>query len=239
MSQKNQIHSQPSKVLLFDIDATLLLSGQAGLRALDQTFYELYGIEKAMKDIRPDGKTDPLIIREVLEGKLAHVSPDAEIPRVARIYLDHLKTEVEHSPGFHLMPGTRELLDALSRIDSLALGLATGNLEQAAWIKLRRGGLDAYFRFGGFGSDAENRTELIRVAILRAEGFLDREVPRDSVFVIGDTPRDILHAKEAGVKTVAVATGRSNMEELSRYTPDYLLADFSRTRDVIQIFCDG
>ena len=119
------------------------------------------------------------------------------------------------------------------------MGLATGNIEAGAWIKLRRAGLDSYFRFGGFGSDSENRTEVIRAAMRRAEEFLGRSVPRDYFWVIGDTPRDILHAKEAGVKNLAVATGGSTLAELSEYGPDYLLKDLSRTKEVIQLLCDG
>jgi len=234
---KTHRHNMRSKVLLFDIDATLLLSGHAGTRALNRTFQRLYGIEDAMLDIRPDGKTDPLIIREVLDKGLPNVDPESEIPRVARTYLEYLKGEVENSQGFHLMPGVKELLEKLSRIDSLALGLATGNFEEAAWIKLRRGGLDSYFCFGGFGSDAEDRTELIKIGIRRGEHFIGKQVPRECVYVIGDTPRDILHAREAQVKTVAVGTGRANLEELSNYGPDYLLPDLSSTDDVIRIFC--
>jgi phosphoglycolate phosphatase-like HAD superfamily hydrolase len=229
---------QPQKVLLFDIDATLLKTGYAGLRALNRAFQQLYRIPEATEGIRPEGKTDPLIIREMLDKNTPHLDPDREIPRMVELYLDYLTEEVQDSPGFHLMPGVRDLLEELSQIPAIALGLATGNLEKGAWIKLRRAGLESYFSFGGFGSDSENRTDLVLAAIRRAEEQLGRWVSLDSVYVIGDTPRDIVHAKEAGVRSVAVATGRSDLEELSRYEPDHLFEDLSCTSRVVEVFLD-
>ncbi len=227
---------EPQKVLLFDIDATLLKTGWAGLRALDRAFDRLYGVPQATKGIRPAGKTDPLIIREMLAERVPDLDPDREIPRVIELYVKCLAEEVEASTGFQVMPGVPELLDTLCRIPHLVLGLATGNLEQGAYIKLRRAGLDSYFSFGGFGSDSENRTELVLAAIHRAKAYLRGEVSLDSIYVIGDTPRDILHGKEAGAKTVAVATGGCSVEELGGYDPDYLFEDFSSTGKVVEIF---
>ncbi len=226
------------RVLLFDIDATLLKTGRAGVRALDRTFRLLYGVSEAMKGIRPDGKTDPLIIRELLEKNTPGLDPEREIPRVSEAYLRFLGEEVETSPGFEVMPGVEALLRRLSKIPHFALGLATGNLEEGARIKLRRAGLDGFFSFGGFGSDSEDRTEVVRAAVRRAEDHLGGPVPAESVFVIGDTPRDILHAREAGVRVVAVATGGSDLEELARYGPDHLLEDLSGTDRVVRLFLD-
>ena len=224
------------KVLLFDIDATLLKTGHAGLRALDRSFRILFGVPNATNGIRPEGKTDPQIIREMLETRVPHLDPDREIPSVVDRYVEYLEEEVEVSQGFQVMPGVPELLEDLSRMPHILLGLATGNLERGARIKLRRAGLASYFTFGGFGSDSENRTEVVRAAIRRAEERLEQRVSLDSVYVIGDTPRDIVHAKEAGVRTVAVATGRSDTEELSRYGPDHLFRDFSQTRQGLEVF---
>lgn len=227
---------ESQKVLLFDIDATLLKTGWAGFRALDRIFDELYGVPKATEGIQPAGKTDPLIMREMVEKRLPQLNPDQEIPKVVEHYTKYLAEEVEASPGFRVMPGVPELLEALSRLPHLALGLATGNLEQGAYIKLQRAGLRSYFSFGGFGSDSENRTELVLAAIRRAKDHLKGEIPLDSIYVIGDTPRDILHGKEVGAKTVAVATGGSGTEELAKHDPDFLFEDFSSTRSVVQIF---
>jgi phosphoglycolate phosphatase-like HAD superfamily hydrolase len=227
---------EAKKVLLFDIDATLLKTGWAGLRALDRVFHHLYGIAKATNGIQPAGKTDPLIVREMIENCRPDLDPGQEIPRVVDLYLQYLAEEVEVSAGFQVMTGVPELLESLSSMSHLVLGLATGNLEEGAYIKLRRAGLGSYFAFGGFGSDSANRTELVLTAIRRAEDHLKGEVPLESVYVIGDTPRDILCGKEAGARTVAVATGGSTLEELGRYEPDYLFEDFSSTDSVVRIF---
>jgi len=227
---------ESQKILLFDIDATLLKTGWAGFRALDRVFDEIYGVPKATDGIQPAGKTDPLIIREIVEKRLPDRDLEQEMPRVVELYVKYLAEEVEVSPGFQVMPGVPELLEALCRIPHLVLGLATGNLEQGAYIKLQRAGLRSYFSFGGFGSDSENRTELVLGAIRRAKDHLKCEIPLDSIYVIGDTPRDILHGKEAGAKTVAVATGGSDLDELSKHDPDFLFKDFTSTSRVVEIF---
>lgn len=227
---------ESQKVLLFDIDATLLKTGWAGLRALNRVFDRLYGVREATNGIQPGGKTDPLIIREMVAKSRPDLDPNQEIPRVVELYVKYLAEEVEVSPGFEVMPGVPELLEALSRIPHLVLGLATGNLEQGAYIKLRRAGLGSYFSFGGFGSDSENRTDLVLAAIRRARDHLEGDIPLDSIYVIGDTPRDILHGKEAGAKTVAVATGGSDVEELAKHDPDFVFEDFTATDSVVEIF---
>jgi phosphoglycolate phosphatase len=224
------------KILLFDIDATLLLSGNAGGRALNRVFFDLYGIPGAFDQIQPHGKTDPMIFREIFEAKRPGFPPEPEMDRVAETYVAYLEEELRDSPSFRLMPGVKPLLDALSRISFLTLGLATGNLEAGAWLKLARGGLDSYFRFGGFGSDAEDRTEVVRIAMERAAGHLGIPVEGKDIYVIGDTPRDILHGKQAGARTVGVATGNSGVEELCRYEPDHLFEDFSRVEEAVEFF---
>jgi len=225
-----------AKVLLFDIDATLLLSGNAGGRALNRLFLELYGIPAAFDPIHPDGKTDPMIFREIFRTWKPRMDPEPEMGRVAERYLAYLEQELRDSPGFRLMPGVKPLLEALSGEPSLALGLATGNLEPAARLKLGRGGLDPYFRFGGFGSDAEERTRLVRVAMERAGEHLGAPVPARDIYVIGDTPRDILCGKEAGARTVAVATGKSSARELASHGPDHVFQDFSDVREALTFF---
>jgi len=225
------------KVLLFDIDATLLLSGNAGGRALNRVFLELYGVPGAFDFVRPHGKTDPMIFREMLAAWTPDLPPDPELARIGERYLDYLEEELEASPGYRIMPGVKPLLDALSQMPTLALGLATGNLERGAWLKLRRGGLDGYFRFGGFGSDAEDRAELVRVAVERAENHLGRTVvPAEDVYVIGDTPRDIRCGREVGTRTVAVATGTSGVEELALHGPDHVFRDFSDVEGAVSFF---
>ena len=200
-----------------------------------------------MDGIKFHGRTDPAIIRDIFQKSFGRTYSPEESEDICREYLVFLKEEVKNSPGYTVMPGVRELLRYLSTRDDIFLGLATGNIEEAAWIKLERSGIGVFFKFGGFGSDSEDREELIRAAISRGSKLVgDRvdESPNDSigdednkkVFVIGDTPLDIVHGKAVGALTVAVATGYYSIKELEEYEPDYLFENFSDFEKVAGIF---
>lgn len=211
------------RFVLFDIDGTLLLTGGAGSRAMQRTLQEMYGLPGGMNQIRPDGKTDPQIIREVLEREGHAITAAEELfsslfPR----YLGHLKEEIPRSQGFVVLPGVIELLRRLAGEPRFAAGLATGNIEEGAHIKLQQAALSHYFSFGAYGSDSEDRTEVIRIAIQRGLQAVGAQAA-EAVFVIGDTPRDIIHGREAGARTVAVASGSYSLQELRVHQPDLAL----------------
>jgi phosphoglycolate phosphatase-like HAD superfamily hydrolase len=124
------------------------------------------------------------------------------------------------------MPGVKELLDTLSECEDVVMGLETGNLEPAAYLKLKRGGIDGYFSFGGFGSDAANRTELVRTAIKRGLAT-HSEIPDEDIYVIGDSPHDITAGKNLGINTIAVGTGLVAREKILATQPTYFLKDLS------------
>ena len=111
----------------------------------------------------------------------------------------------------------------------VVLGLETGNLEPAAYMKLQRGGIDGYFSFGGFGSDSEERAEFIRTAITRARNIDHDFIPDENIYVIGDSPHDIAAGRSAGVKTIAVATGSAGRETLMAQSPTHFLPDLRDT----------
>jgi phosphoglycolate phosphatase-like HAD superfamily hydrolase len=188
------------KLLLFDLDGTLVSTGGAGVRALNRAIFQVAGIHNAMDGIRPHGKTDPAIIREVftLRGGAGH-SPDI-VGQILDAYVEFLSEEVRQSRDYRILPGILRFLQDFHGYPDLALGLATGNVERGARIKLERGNLNRYFAFGGFGSDAESRTELVRHAAMQGARHIGRAVDRDDVFVIGDTPRDI----DAGRESVCI-----------------------------------
>jgi phosphoglycolate phosphatase-like HAD superfamily hydrolase len=223
------------KLILFDLDGTILLSGGAGARAVNRACKKIHGIENVMDGIFPDGKTDIAILREIFKAMKRDFLID-EIDSLFREYLLFLKEEVANSLEYRVMPGIPELIKALSEREDIILGIATGNIKEAAVIKLERSGVGHYFKFGGFGSDFENREELIRIAIERGKRFLNHERGLEGVFVIGDTPLDIIHARAAGAKTVAVATGSYSVGDLEKYTPDYLFENFSDFESVLKIF---
>lgn len=208
------------RLFLFDIDGTLLWSGGAGARALDLAFADLFGIQDAMAKVSCDGKTDPLIVREVL-GPRGLDSPDHIAACLTR-YVEHLERTLPDHPGYRLLPGAVDSLTHLSELE-LPCGLATGNLEAGARLKLVRGGLDAYFAFGGYGSDAEERSDLVRIAIQR--GREQTGCSQADAVVIGDTPRDVLAAHQAGVPAIGVAAGNFSMAELGASGAEMLVPD--------------
>jgi len=208
------------RLVLFDIDGTLLLTHGAGMRALNRAFEVNQVLPDAVKAVHPDGKTDPQIVREIMKicGRETECSTEM-FARFFQSYLSFLKEEMAVCTQLRILPGVRDLLARLSKEPNLGLGVATGNIEEGAWLKLRYARLDSFFGFGGFGSDSEDRTDVIRRAIERGAGSVaPRQV--EAAFVIGDTPRDILHGKAAGARTVAVATGTYSLETLRSYEPD-------------------
>lgn len=223
------------KLLLFDIDGTILLTNGAGTRAANRAFEKIYGLKNAMSGIDAAGKTDPLILREMFRNTLLRdYTPDEE-QEIYREYVPRLKEEITKS-RIDIMPGIPSLLENLSLRRDMILGIATGNIEEGAWIKLRQSRLHTHFRFGGFGSDSEDREELIRKAIERAGDHVNHAGDFEKVFVIGDTPFDIIHGRAAGAVTVAVATGSYTPEELKKHKPDHLFDHLEDFDAVIRVF---
>jgi len=223
------------KLLLFDIDGTLLLTDGAGTRAANRAFQKLHGIHNAMSSINAAGKTDPLILEEIFNNELGRSYLEHEAQEIFKEYISFFEDEIKTS-RIRIMPGIPDLLEALSRRNDITMGLATGNIEHSAWIKLRHSGLDAHFKTGGYGSDSASREHLIRTGIKRAEKLLSEISEYEKIFVIGDTPYDINHGKAAGAITVAVATGSYSMDELRDHKPDYIFKDFTDLESVVEIF---
>lgn len=221
------------KLLLFDLDGTLVRADGAGRRALNRAIREIYKVRQDCGRYNLAGKTDLRNFAEAIAMTTGGKASRAEVDRVHEEYLRRLPGMLRvtlRAQKYRYPRGIRRLLKRLHREKSLLLGLGTGNMEKGARIKLGPSGFNDYFEFGGFGSDAYSRPELLRIgfrrAKLRPEGRGLR--PRD-VFVIGDTPLDVDAGKRAGFKTIAVGTGYSSWKELVASKPDYLAKDF---RDV-------
>lgn len=226
-------------IVLFDIDGTLMLTHGAGMRALARAARDRKILERALEELHPDGKTDPLIIRELMKvcGREDECTQEMVSGFLAS-YVTFLKEEMATCANLRILPGVLELLALLSENPSCVVGLATGNIEDGAWIKLRHAGIDKFFRFGGFASDAEERTELIRIAIARGRALApDRR--KGTAFVIGDTPRDIVHGREAGARTIAVATGIYSLDELRRHDPDLAVPTLEWTAPILDLLSRG
>lgn len=222
------------RLVLFDVDGTMVLSGGAGHRALKKAIQETFGQADSMDSIRPDGKTDPAIIKEALSRLGKEDSYTEETAKsLFSVYIPFLRDELEQSENFQVLPGTRELVSSLNRNPEILLGLATGNIEKGARLKLEKAGLNSFFSFGGFGDDAENRTELICAAIGRGQNAASTD-QLDVTIVIGDTPRDIVHGKEAGAKTIATASGSYSLDALEAYKPDLAIASLKPIKPVLE-----
>jgi phosphoglycolate phosphatase-like HAD superfamily hydrolase len=202
-----------TQAVLFDIDGTLISTGGASDRAWKRAFKELQGVDVDVPAVTGKGVPDPEVGRVVFQKAIGREPTEEEADALMRRRLDHLPEEVENSPGFVVKDGVVDLLDRL--IDGgILLGLTTGNVEEAAHIKLARANLNRYFSFGGYGSDSPNRVELTRKALERGEIVSGRTLERDRCFSCGDTPRDVEAGHGAGIRVVGVATGEYTAEEL-------------------------
>ena len=230
------------KLVLFDIDGTILLTDGAGKRAIHRALVEVFG-GTGPDDHRFDGKTDPQIVRELMrmEGHGdEHI--DAHMSPLLDRYVAYLDEELRvGASGVRVMPGVRVLLDVLDTRDDILLGLLTGNLVAGARAKLGSAGIDPErFRVGAYGSDHETRGELPAVAQRRARDDLGIDVAGPNVVVIGDTPADIACGRGIGARAIAVATGGYTVDELRAHSPAAVFADLSPTADVVNaILADG
>lgn len=231
---KTSICKRNHKLILFDIDCTLVNTGGAGSRALNLIFEDLFSIKDAFRTVRMAGKTDPAIIREGLEFH-GICSVDGIFEKCKEKYLLRLRHEMRTSKNRRVMPGIKTILEALSGDSSVVLGLLTGNMEEGAKIKLGEMGLYNYFRLGAYGSDDDDRNKLLAFAMDRYQRLAGDEIKPEQVAVIGDTPRDIECSKPFGATAVAVATGPYSKDELAAHDPDHLFKDLSDTEAFLRL----
>jgi len=223
------------RLVLFDIDGTLLSAAGAGRRAIHSALTEIFGTT-GPADYWFDGKTDKQIVRELMraEGHADAVIDERMSGLLAR-YVECLHEELrdpEHVA--HAYPGVQELLDALARRSDVVLGLLTGNLAAGANAKLSAAGIDpSLFTVGAFGSDHECRPDLPAVAQRRAREMLGVDVAGQALVVVGDTPADIECGRGVGARTVGVATGRYSVTDLMRQGANAVFDDFRDTAVVV------
>jgi phosphoglycolate phosphatase-like HAD superfamily hydrolase len=222
------------RLILFDIDGTLVYGGPAKYAFID-AMEETYGTPGSLEDVSFAGKTDPQIARELLAGAgLSHSEIDAGLEQLWARYLAYLEARLPDDP-VNVLPGVGDLLEALAVLDDVGVGLLTGNIQGGARLKLHSGGLWGHFTFGGYGSDHEERDELPAIAMGRARDLWGDVVSADLAVVVGDTPRDVACGKAGGTRTVAVATGSYDVTELEASGPDHVLSDLGSTSDVVDL----
>ena len=217
------MNDAPIKAVLFDIDGTLLKTGGAGAVAWQRAFQQLHGVEANITEHTREGMTDPEIVEIVFREVVGRDGSDAEHAAAIAAYLGQLQEAVEESPGYEVMPGIEEILPRLAE-QGVLLGLVTGNIEGAAHIKLSRAGLNRYFSFGGYGSDARDRTELTRRGVERGGEVSGHPLDLAATIGVGDTPRDVSACHGAGIRVVGVATGQYSVQEQRQAGADWALA---------------
>ncbi len=206
------------RLVLFDIDGTLLHSGGAGRRAIREALREWLPDDAVFGRVRFDGKTDPQIVAELLA---AAGDPDpAEPDRIAAVCLRYVEALEAELAGGHarasVYPGVIDLLARLEAEAGVVLGLLTGNVAAGAALKLRAAGLDPVrFRLGAYGSDSAHRPDLPAVAARRAEPHFGREPRGAEVVIVGDTPADVTCGRGIGARAIGVGTGSYAVTELA------------------------
>ena len=224
------------KLILFDIDGTILLSSGAGRRAIIAALSEDIGTHESWDRIRFDGKTDPQILVELLEAAGHAGDPDEErVRQLGRKYVGLLREELAR-PGHKttLMPGILPLLDRVDQADLVISGLLTGNFAEGAALKLESGGIDPRrFRVGAYGSDSPYRAELPPIAARRAEAMFGRVPTGHEVVIVGDTPADVTCGQCIGARAIGVATGSYSTTELKAAGAYAVFEDLSETDAVL------
>jgi phosphoglycolate phosphatase len=235
------------KLVLFDIDGTLVLTGGAGIRAMNRACEELVGHPHGLDGIPVAGRTDRIILTDVV-ARAGHALDGGLLERLREGYISNLREEIER-PGrtqsFEslgarggvkaVMPGIRELLDVLARRDDVFLGLLTGNFEAGARIKLEHFDLWRYFRCGAYGDDAADRNELVPFALERARRCGLPDIAPDHILVVGDTPHDVACARAVGATPVGVATGGFTVEQLRESGAEIVFENLGNAEGLLKV----
>ena len=220
------------KLILFDIDETLIDSGQAGSMALNIAFKNLFSINNAFNGVSMAGKTDIQIMKEGL-SKHGLASNNGIIPAIIGAYMEYLSIEINNDRK-RLKPGIMEAVETIKDDNgSFTLGLLTGNIERGARIKLEPFSLNPYFASGAFGSDHEDRNSLLPIAVERFNKITGKTIEFRDCVIIGDTPRDVYCAKPYGAKCIAVATGHYPENALKEAGADVVMTDLSDTKALL------
>jgi phosphoglycolate phosphatase-like HAD superfamily hydrolase len=218
-------------ICLFDIDGTLISSGGAGKRALEMALTRAFGVDHLIEKLQLSGRTDRAIIRDMFRYAGVADTPE-NLRRVLDAYLGCLPNCLASHKGM-VLPGIAGLLQELTRRETVALGLLTGNIREGARVKLSHYHLFEHFAFGAFGDEHFDRDDVAREAVQVVEQHLGKSVNPERIWVIGDTPFDVRCARAIGARAVAVATGWHSLEELKGTQPDILVPDLSNPADLL------
>ena len=226
-------HGKPRKLLLWDIDGTILHTGKAGETALGHAMENLHGISRGLQGLEIAGRTDKWIVEQLLarEG-LPH--GEKEIALFLDVYVERLAEELPRRQG-GLHPGILGILEEAHHRPDLVQGLLTGNIEKGARLKLSRYGVNHFFEFGAFADDSPVRNELGPHASRRARDRHGEEFSPERIYIIGDTPHDVACARAIGAKAIAVATGSFSVEQLRACGADAVFTDLGHPEKFFEL----
>ena len=225
------------RLVLFDIDKTLLVGSTVHYTAMKNALSEVYGIKNPLPVKNMQGMTDLKIICEILSQE----NIDLETIKsgldkcMAIMYLKYRDALQEQD--LNVLEGVKELLENLQRV-GIPMGLVTGNMEAIAWLKLEKVGLSKYFQLGGFGDKFIKRSGLVKNAIKTSKKTLGK-IDTQNIFLIGDTPRDIVSGQKVGVKTIGVATGDFSEEQLAQAGADFIVKDLKDSKKLLKIILES
>lgn len=227
-----------TKLILFDIDGTLVLTGGAGGRAMVQAFADVFGQKNRLESFSMAGRTDAWIVSQMAADH--GLTYDADMfRRFHDTYLRHLQREIQQpGPRKGILPGVRPVLDALALRGDAHLALLTGNFERGAQIKLEYFDLWRYFQSGAFGDQTHDRNSLLATAMDRVRTAGGPSVKPSDVVIVGDTPLDIAVAVAGGARSLAVATGSYDIDSLRASGADAVLEDLNdvgRVLDALEL----
>ncbi|HJX26826.1 MAG TPA: HAD family hydrolase, partial [Thermoanaerobaculia bacterium] len=225
MALKDRMKKYPDRLLLFDIDGTLVSCGPQVRPLFAQSLIDVYGTAGACDSYDFSGRTDQRIVIDLMTGAgLREEEVRRRLPEIRSLYLGRLERGLERE-RMRLLPGVVELLERLAPRPDLTLALLTGNWEPGARTKLSRFDLNRFFAFGAFGCDGTDRDELPPVALDRAERQVGRRFQPTEALIIGDSLHDVSCARAHGIPCLAVATGRTPAESLRAAGADWVAAD--------------
>ena len=227
MKSKNR-----KKLILWDIDGTLMYCGSDGTKALNETFRRLYGIEEAFTKAGIGHAMDSAILDWIMESNKLD---KGDLNRVKEEYGKVLQSVLHYNNSKRILPGVKELLEYIHESKESFSALLTSNLRSGAEIKLKSVGLEQFFSIGGFGDDYGEKWDAALNGIREAEAYYDIAFEKENIFIIGDSIYDIECAKRIKVKSIGVATGFAAYEALKNKEPDYLYEDLSDWKKLIQI----
>ena len=226
------------RIILFDIDGTLLKAGGIVREAMGDALEKVFGARGGIADVSFIGATDLGVVHELMnhEGFSAE-EIDIRFPKLIETYGRIVREKLSTWEKFRLCPGVPQILEKL-RGQGALLGLVTGNCQVGAAVKLDRGKLTGYFSFGAFGDETTDRARMCEFAHKRGEAQAAEEIPKEMVILVGDSPNDITAAKAYGIRMLAVSSGWIGAEELSKHNPDWLYPDLSATDEIAELLLE-